>query len=494
MNKIASTIIIRGAANALSALAFAVFCVTGALAKNNCESSAVTINPALAVNSGIGGTGIPVAAAGIGGTGLYEGGMGGTGNPESGIGGTGSVADKGGIGGTGIVGVITGFASICVNGIEVHYDERTPILVDGRISTARELAVGQLVAARAAGTGYELTANNITVIHAAVGPVGSIDTQTGVMRVLGQTIHIGALASDSRITDLQAGDWVRISGHRLANGDIAASRIESTAPLVQAHITGYVEQAGEQSIVVSGTPVRFDAQTAPEGVAQGMEVQVAGYWDGAYLQAQQVVVEPLRQSLGNVEHVVIEGYIHNRDNREMNLSNRFVVLDTGANTAGAAMDDFRVDQRVLISGRVGTDQRITPDRIEAVGAASAPVFERGILDGGMRMEKETASDSDAKPSVDKDDASNQTLSGDNENNASRGDPVMQNGAESTGTNDLDLVRDIDERRDAQREVEIPDHVRDISDFRDHVRDIDVLDHIRDIRDFGGHQDRLFIDR
>lgn len=496
MNKIASTVIIRGAASALIAFALTVFCVTGVFAKNNCESNAVTINPALAVNSGIGGTGTPVAAAGIGGTGLYDGGMGGTGNLESGIGGTGAIADKGGIGGTGIVGVITGFASICVNGVEVHYDEATPILVDGRMSTVRELAVGQLVAARAVGAGYELTASNIAVIHAAVGPVSGMDMEAGVMRVLGQTVHIGALEGDSRITALQTGDWVRISGHRLANGDIAASRIEATAPLVQAHITGYVEQTGEQSIVVSGTPVRFDAQMVSEGVTQGTEVQVSGYWDGAYLQAQQVVVEPLRQSLGNVEHVVIEGYIHNRDNREMNLSNRFVVLDTGANAAGAAMDDFRVDQRVLISGRVGVDQRITPERIETAGTAAVPVFERAILDGGVRMEKEVAPGSDDKPPVDQDDSLNhQPSSSDrDENKVDHIDPITQSDTESVLTTDLDLVREIGEHRDFQREVETPDPVRDVIDFRDHVRDIDALDHIRDMRDFSGHQDRLFIDR
>jgi hypothetical protein len=66
---------------------------------------------------------------GLGGTGARaDGGIGGTGSrAQDGVGGTGSKAD-GGIGGTGaraegdvgLLGVITGFASICVNGVEVH--------------------------------------------------------------------------------------------------------------------------------------------------------------------------------------------------------------------------------------------------------------------------------------------------------------------------------------------------------------------------------------
>jgi hypothetical protein len=462
MRKISWPIIHRICGGALSILALAVVCSVSAFAKNNCESNAATINPALAANSGIGGTG------------LYDGGMGGTGKPESGIGGTGSVADKGGIGGTGIVGVIAGFASICVNGIEVHYSDHTPILVDGRMSTMRELAVGQVVIARAVGTGYELTASNITVIHAAVGPIGSFNSETGEMRVMGQTVRIGAVPGNDQLASLQPGDWVRVSGHRLASGDIVASRIESVLPQPQAHLNGYVAQVDGQGFVVNGTHVRYGALLQPADVARGMEVQVAGHWDGEYLHAQHVLIEPVRQSLGNVEHVVIEGYIHMRDNRELNLSNRVVTLDSGI-----ASDDFRVDQRVQVSGRVGADQRIAPERVEVVNAASVPVFDRldrdHMGDGG-KMKKEVEQDSDNKPSADRDDLFDNSSPDRDESKPDREDPAIQSGIGSELTdrvNDqLDYIHAIGDRHGSQREIEIPDH----------------------IRDFSGHHDRLFIDR
>ncbi len=91
-------------------------------------SSVVSANPC--DDGGIGGTGIQERSSGIGGTGsaFKNGGIGGTGSAieKGGIGGSGDKV-KDGIGGTGILGVITGFGSICVNRLEVHYSKETPV-------------------------------------------------------------------------------------------------------------------------------------------------------------------------------------------------------------------------------------------------------------------------------------------------------------------------------------------------------------------------------
>src|SRR5262245_45113002 len=78
-----------------------------------------------------------------------------------GHGGPGAVA-KGGVGGTGapatlgVVGTITEFASVCVNGLEIHYDTATPVTVNGRPAAAGQLALGQVVAVEAAPDGERL--------------------------------------------------------------------------------------------------------------------------------------------------------------------------------------------------------------------------------------------------------------------------------------------------------------------------------------------------
>lgn len=91
-------------------------------------STASMINPTT-INGGMGGTGTP-ANGGFGGTGVTDehGGNDGTGSPvaQRGMGGTGdSVAENSllpedGDGGIAIVGVITGFASICVDLSLIH--------------------------------------------------------------------------------------------------------------------------------------------------------------------------------------------------------------------------------------------------------------------------------------------------------------------------------------------------------------------------------------
>ena len=354
-----------------------LICSVIALAKNNCETNASQINPANFTHSGIGGTGAPIAQSGIGGTGIHEGGTGGTGNQESGISGTGSVASDGGVGGTGIIGVITGFASICANGIEIHYDVNTPVSIDGRLSTVRDLAVGQVIAVRALGTGHELTASHISVIHAAVGPISRLNPETRELYVLGQAVQIGQLKDHGNFLNLKTGDWVQVSGHRLSSGTIVASRIESTTPqLAEAGINGYVTQIDAKGFEVNGTRIDHDAQLLPAGIIQGMEVRVVGHWDGAHLKVQHVQTEPTRQSIGNVEHVVIEGYIHALDDKGLNINNQIVAFESAQISAGNTRSDFRLDQRIQISGRLGTDQRVIAERIELKHESPVQLQER----------------------------------------------------------------------------------------------------------------------
>src|SRR2546422_4023925 len=132
----------RALSHAVTGLVAALLVGTSVHAENMCDSKASPVNPAT-VQSGIGGTGAPALGSLrawwqplVGGTPRSES-AGNAGQDvvagRPGIGGTGIGKDgSGGIGGTGIVGVITGFASICVNGVEVHYDASPPVSADGR--------------------------------------------------------------------------------------------------------------------------------------------------------------------------------------------------------------------------------------------------------------------------------------------------------------------------------------------------------------------------
>ncbi|MBA3754828.1 MAG: hypothetical protein H0X02_00735 [Nitrosomonas sp.] len=225
----------------------------------------------------------------------------------------------------------------------------------------RDLAVGQVIAARALGTGHELTASHIAVIHAVVGPISRLNPETRELQVLGQAVQVGQLKDHSNFSNLKTGDWVQVSGHRLSSGTIVASRIESTMPQsAEAGINGYVTQIDAKGFEVNGTRIEHELP----GITQGMEVRIVGHWDGAHLKVQHVQTEPTRQSIGNVEHVVIEGYIHALDDKGLNINNQIIAFESAQVSAGNIRNDFRLDQRIQISGRLGADQRVIAEHIE----------------------------------------------------------------------------------------------------------------------------------
>jgi hypothetical protein len=282
---------------------------------------------------------------------------------SGGIGGTGAQArapDQGGIGGTGIVGIITGFASICVNGVEVHFDTTTPVSEAGEPVSARRLAIGQLVAISANGSGAQVQARKIALIHIAVGPLSSVDPRTGEFSLLGQR---GRALDPSSLESLIAGDWVRVSGQRLSSGAIAASRIERVASQSEVQLNGVIERVDGNAVFVGGTQVHLELPPASSGPVVGSEITVAGAWDGRVVRARQAVLEPTRTAMGAVGQVVLSGYVHALGDRSLSLGLGDLVMGPDAQVVGAHGGTLAIDQHVQVTGLLGTDRRITVDRV-----------------------------------------------------------------------------------------------------------------------------------
>ena len=151
---------------------------------------------------------------------------------DRGIGGTGidnnaiQTADRG-IGGTGIVGVVTGFSSVCVAGLEVGYDSTTPVNIAGSPASVEELRAGQVVAIDATQNSTGLRATTIRVRHEVTGPVQSVSAD-GVLTVAGQRVILDPAVRG--VTALKRGDWVAVSGIRRPEGAIVATRVDYATP------------------------------------------------------------------------------------------------------------------------------------------------------------------------------------------------------------------------------------------------------------------------
>lgn len=230
-----------------------------------------------------------------------EGGIGGTGDrpvapddDDSGIGGTGLTAD----GDIGIIGTITGFASICVGDVEIHYHAGSVVEIDGQPATVSALAVGQVVEIVASGSGSEMSARQIAVRHVVAGPVTGFDAQRGTLDVMGQSIQL----PDTQRYEI--GQWVRISGLRRADGAIVASLV-TVGDGDTAHIVGPVAAVAAGWLSVGGTRISVadDAH-----VAVGDEVRVTGRWDGTQLMSTAIEPRPRLPFDGRLRRVEVEGF------------------------------------------------------------------------------------------------------------------------------------------------------------------------------------------
>ena len=204
-------------------------------------------------------------AGGIGGTGVQPSGKppGDTekGKDRGGVGGTGiSARDAGGIGGTGIVGVITGFGSVCVNGLEVAYDASTPVDANGAPGQAHGLGIGQVVVIEAVERGGRLHADRIDVRDAAVGPIDRVDAARNEIVVLGQPVRIDPSTHLSGPGPLVRGTFVAVSGLRSPDGSIAATRIAPAPKSDRVSVTGRIAERAKGGPAVGNLPV-----TAPKG-------------------------------------------------------------------------------------------------------------------------------------------------------------------------------------------------------------------------------------
>lgn len=320
--------------------------------------------------SGMGGTGTP--AAGVGGTGAVAAGIGGTGAPAGGIGGTGATADSG-MGGTGIVGTITGFASICVNGLEVHYDEATPMTENGQPAGMNRLAVGQVVAIDAAPSARGLEARRVVIMHALAGPVTHNDGQR--MTVMGQPVRFASDAVRASAHALPAGAQVRVSGLRDADGSVLASRVERADDLPEHSAVGEVHRNAIDGLAVSGRPLP----------AEGTEALARGRWSGRELVARDVAADPGRPFAGRADRLVIEARIRVDDGRR-----RAAGFELRGDQAGE-IESLGAGTLVRVSGRSEGGNRLRIERIERA-REDAQEGRRGRRDGDTRRSEDTEDD------------------------------------------------------------------------------------------------------
>lgn len=211
---------------------------------------------------------------------------------------------EGGIGGTGIVGLLTDFGSIIVNGLRVGTDAGA-VVTDafGQISFD-DLAVGHALTVEAVTfEDGRLEAARIHLTQPLVGRVGFVspDGMSGSVGGVAVRLEPGSIGT------LQSGDRVAVSG--LWQGrTVVASRIDPAREALDV-LAGQVESVAGDRAVIGGRTVALGLMSPP---AAGSFVTVLGVDDGPVLSAQTVVPGRFFGTAGGLIRLSVEGYLNPR--------------------------------------------------------------------------------------------------------------------------------------------------------------------------------------
>ncbi len=306
-------------------------------------------------------------------------GLGGTGAPAAAP----AISDRG-IGGTGIVGVVTGFGSVFVNGLEVAYTPTTPLTVDGVSDADAALRVGQL-ATIVASDDHGLRAVSIDVRHEVSGEVTSVSTGAGpsggMLVVSGQRVAIDSGTEGGQT--VHPGDWVAVSGLREPDDVIAATRIDQRSP-------GTVLVRGVAMSAVGGWRIGdlLIQQPNGAGIAPGTSITARGIMVNGTLSVTAADPDVLSSNPAaffgsHVQRMVIESYVtaaggHVRLGREMVAARGpGVVVPAGAHRAIVQFERSAHGEFVAIHLRrathPGTPHRtpFAPERHSSLGPPHA---------------------------------------------------------------------------------------------------------------------------
>lgn len=293
-----------------------------------------------------------------------------------GIGGTGvllptigdnAALDPGGMGGTGIVGIITGFASICVLGIEIHYDASTRIKAETSVASATRLAIGQVVAIDAVNVGGRVTARSIVPLYEVSGPVLSTDLAKKRIAVMGQKIDVSGLsgiedAGGTRhsLSQIRSGEFVRVSGMRRPDGTVAASRLVRVKTST-ASVFGRLRRPSDGSApTIAGIRVRLPRAA---NASDGAQVQASGKWSGTELMVAKIGDSPVSTLFASATRVELQGYAQAGSlPNSVEIWGQTLKLDEHTQYAGAA-GFLGQDNKVRISARVTVDGQLIVERV-----------------------------------------------------------------------------------------------------------------------------------
>ena len=288
-------------------------------------------------------------------------GLGGTGAPQN-VAMIDGKKNGDGLGGTGILGTISGFGSIIVNGTGWEFDRHTHVESDGKPSSLEALKVGQVVVGVARTRDGKFYLDTLEIQHAVAGPIGAIDHAGETMTVLGQKVKLN-LAGDKAAIDafhtLQAGDAVSVSGLRMEDGTVIASRVDEQPKDDGRIILRGLGTVNGNAVRIGDLSVALAADTVVSAPTSGNHVFVSGRMINGQFVADVVTGSSALPFGKDVKDVSLEAYAPARGMTPLSIQG--IAIQGTALPAGTA-----AGERIVVTGHIADDNAITATAITKV--------------------------------------------------------------------------------------------------------------------------------
>ncbi|WP_372987461.1 DUF5666 domain-containing protein [Marinobacter sp.] len=303
------------------------------------------------------------------------------------------VAD-GGIRGTGSsVGPVSGFGSVFVNGVKFDTDSLggsvggdDGLAAESRLQTGMVLEVQGEWFTDGTGEASGLTYDDTLRGEILIIQPWDIITKTAVIEILGRTVHIDGqtVIKGKAVVDLANGDFVRISGWRLPNGEFRASYLglRSSSNLDDFDDFNEVELEGDiSSINTSDETFNIGSQVifyggaeftglVREDLAVGVSVEVEGNLVGGVLQSNEIERDDFRRYTlddeGDIEFVGPVSSAYNSSNETFTINGLTVRVtpETEFDDALSGPEQLVPGLLVQVEGDFESDGTITAEEIE----------------------------------------------------------------------------------------------------------------------------------
>lgn len=287
----------------------------------------------------------------------------------------------GGVGGTGMsTGVVSGFGSVFVNGIEFE-TLGTQITVDNGNATENDLRVGMRVEVTATGN----LASAIVFAPEVKGPVTGINTVNNSLAVLGQTVTIDGntiFEGVAGIAGLAVGNNVIVSGFVSSTGGILATYIEKLASAPQIlEVKGAVSShnANNKTFAINGLVIDYSNVQGAPAISNGLFVEVEGSLIGAALFANEIALKEYNAVSGQsmeIEDVITE--VTSQTN--FKVDGQRVQTNAGTLFEYGTMNDIALNIRVEVEGTVNAQGSLIADRIKFRGLQTGDVSLEGNIE------------------------------------------------------------------------------------------------------------------